>query len=123
MRIARRLPRIGPPLGLLIALAIAGLVLASGAYAAASFTVNSFTEDASGSMTLDVTYTGTAASADEFGFQLSGDYTINPSVVLIVDGTTYSTYCTVQTGGSAPTVICKFPPGLITPGTQFTIVL
>jgi hypothetical protein len=104
----------------------ATLVLASSAYAAANVTINSFTyiaSDSTGqSLALQATNNGSGDLSD-FAVQLLGasGSTTMTSVVLTVNSMTYTIYCDPVTGGSAPTIACTFPAGLIPPTQAFTL--
>lgn len=110
-------------LGLAGAIVIAGLAFASSAYALASVTINSFSYDPNDSsgqtLVLKATNTGNF-SLDVFELQLAaGGYTIS-NVVLSVNGSTSTIYCSPQ-NGAHPAIDCTFPPGLIIPSAAFTI--
>ncbi len=110
-------------LGLAGAIVIAGLAFASSAYALASVTINSFSYDPNDSsgqtLVLKATNTGNF-SLDVFELQLAaGGYLIS-NVVLSVNGSTSTIYCSPQ-NGAHPAIDCTFPPGLIIPSAAFTI--
>jgi hypothetical protein len=116
--------RTAAALGVLVSAVIAVLCVAPAAYATTDVAINSLTYDPSDStgqtLILSVTNRG-EYTLDQFVLQLAPGNTTITNVVVTVGGATYTAPCGPQTGGSAPTINCTFPPPSIVPGQTFTI--
>src|SRR6476620_2567025 len=108
----------------LVAGVIAPLAFASGAIAAPSLALNSFTYNPSDSphQALIVKATNTGANPlTTFAIQLARNGTAR-TAVLTVGSKSYSSYCQAENGGNTfPAIQCNIPSGVVPAQTAFTV--
>ena len=108
----------------LLAGVIAPLAFASGALAAPSVAINSFTYNPSDSthQALIVKATNTGANPlTTFAIQLARNGTAR-TAVLTVGSKSYSSYCQAENGGNTfPAIQCNIPSGVVPAQTAFTV--